>query len=234
MIRKIYELEINKDFTTTVEITGVDNGNVLFFSHGFGVQRDSRGMFVDIENAVKDRFLCVRFEFNEVLDNGDTIVHPYSVMANTLSEVILAIESEYDFSNKHLIAHSLGGIIAALVNPQDFTSVILLAPPPLSPYNSFINYFRKRENTAINISGRSIIRRSDGTKTIVGKEFFDEMKNIKPVVLYTRMALSTELHVVRPIHDEVVKDAYEKIYKIPGIEVVEQTGDHDFSGRGSK
>jgi len=82
MTYKVERVQITDRFEATVEITGnVESGKVVFVSHGFGVQRDSRGMFIDIENVLKNDFLGIRFDYNEIQKNGNTQVASFSEMS---------------------------------------------------------------------------------------------------------------------------------------------------------
>lgn len=43
-----------------------ETGNVLIFSHGFGVKRDSKGMFTQLAEMLKDKYLIVLFDYVDV------------------------------------------------------------------------------------------------------------------------------------------------------------------------
>ena len=58
----------------------------LLFSHGFGVRKDSRGMFTDIASAFPD-FKPVMFEYNKILNDGKkTVVPSYKQQARLIKQ----------------------------------------------------------------------------------------------------------------------------------------------------
>ncbi len=230
MLHKIENLKITENFKTTIEITGNEkSGKAIFFSHGFGVNRNARGLFTDIENTVKQEFLCIRFDYNQILDNGDMIIDSYSNMANTFLKVMDYIEDTYSVNRRYIIAHSLGCTIVAIAMPKNIEHAILLAPPIYPPYNEWLSYFGKRDGTKINPNGISILVRSDGKKSLITKGCLDDAKKIIPIEKYKTLSETTKLSFIKPADDILVKDSYNEIYSINNVRVIEQKGDHDFS-----
>ena len=56
---------------TTVDIVGNEkSGKVIIFSHGFGVDRTSKGKFTEFTNALKEDYLCITFDYNQFDSEG--------------------------------------------------------------------------------------------------------------------------------------------------------------------
>ena len=125
----------------------------------------------------------------------------------------------------------MGGIIIGMLSPNNISKTVLVASPTFSPYERMKDYFSKREGTKIDENGESKIARSDGSISILDKNFWPEMKAVNPLTLYKHLSHKTNLTFVRALDDHVITDGdYEILKSNKHIDYFELPGDHDFSG----
>ena len=225
----IEQLRVNDDFTTTLEITGPRNATeCIVFSHGFGVARDARGLFTDIEQDYFSEYACVRFDYATHLENGDTKIGSFQTMKDTLEAVIVRTQELYSPLTLHVIAHSLGGLVAMTQTDQFDGHAIMLAPSVTPVGSKLQNYFLEKEGTTVNVDGVMIAKRSDGTSTYISGNFWKELGVYAPLEVYANVA--SDLHVLQAKQDEIITNHPELIKKIPQVIFSEINGNHDFTG----
>jgi len=149
-----------------------------------------------------------------------------------LEAVITFLREKFEIDQLNLLGHSMGGIIIGLLSPENITKTILVASPTFSPYKRMKKYFSKREGTIIDENGESRIARSDGSVSILNKEFWTEMKEVDPLSLYKALSSKTNMTYVRALEDHVVTDGdYVSLKDDIDIDYIEIHGDHDFTGK---
>lgn len=228
-----FSIKIKNGITVNGEYEGNENSKkVVIFSHGFGVTRNSHGMFVEIGDLLKDNFIVVRFDYSIVnKEENWTKVYPYSIQVEMLKAVHSFVCNNFHPKETNIIASSMGCLITGLVLLPDIKKVILLASPITTPYQSLKTHFTKRPETIINEESTSIIKRSDGSITYVESDFWKEMKDINPVNLYKELIKNSEITFIRATADQIIKDTnYDEIENITGLKYFEIDGDHDFGG----
>lgn len=234
-----FEIKLNKDIDIRIrgEYEGNEkSGKVVIFSHGFGVKRDSWGMFTDLGDCLKNEFLVVRFDYNKLLpgDNA-TFVYPYSTQAKILDKVISFVKKAFGPSEIDIIAHSMGCLIVGLLPLRSMNKVILLASPVSSPYENMKEYFSQRPETQFDEKGLSKIKRSDGSWTYIDKDFWPDVQRINPPKMYAGLSKKSKVYFVRAMKDEIVTgEDYEPIRTIKSIEYIELEGNHNFDGDARK
>ncbi len=155
----------------------------LILVHGFGVQRDSRGLFTDLTAAVSDKATTICGDFSNV-EPGLTRAVPLSQQAERLKTVMDFSRHELDVERSVQIGHSQGSLVVALAHqPND---AVLLAPPLGNAYENFIatSGWTKR-GSRLDLQGESILIRSDGSRILVPKEFWDDFRalgNVNPLL----------------------------------------------------
>ncbi len=225
MTTKIVTLGDNQPFD--VEITGSNNATTgIIFVHGFGVKRDSRGLFTAIENQICSSTLSVRGDFSVITDDV-TAALPFSAQANRLNKVVDYVRQNFGITKLVYIGHSQGCIVVAKTSPTS-SQVILLAPPITSPaavkFASTPGW--SRPGSVLKIDGESILQRSDGSITTVGPDYWCDFKATKPEELYLELSKSNQVNVVLADADNVLgKQA--PIKSIPYSSI--KNADHDFS-----
>lgn len=221
----IVTLEADKPFQ--VEITGSkDAKTAIILVHGFGVKRDSRGMFLEIENEFLNQFLCVRGDFTEINEDHSRAI-PITIQTQYLQKIVQYIEETYSIKRFIFVGHSQGCIVVANAHPTK-SKVILLAPPVNSPAERFAQTPGwKRPGSVINEEGESKLIRSDGSITIVPSEFWKDFQSLDVDKLYKELNQNNTLIVIFAGSDQVLG-----VEKAPeGIEHETIEGaDHDFKG----
>ncbi|MBP9759003.1 hypothetical protein KBD45_04875 [Candidatus Dojkabacteria bacterium] len=228
-----FSIKTKNGIVVNGEYEGNKNSNkVVIFSHGFGVTRNSHGMFVEIGNLLKEKFLVVRFDYSIVnKEENWTKVYPYSIQVEMLKAVYSFVYSNFHPKEITIIASSMGCLITGLAMLPKIKKILLLVGPINSPYQNVIDYFSKRPETMINEKSTSIIKRSDGSITYVESDFWKEMKDINPINLYKKLIKNSEIIFIRATADQIIKDTnYDEIENINGLKYIEIDGDHDFGG----
>lgn len=197
----------------------------LLFSHGFGVKKDSRGMFTDIASSFPN-YKSVMFDYNVVNpDTNEVTVEPYSQQAKILASQIDKIYAVDPTASITLVGHSQGCIIPCLVTDIRLNKAILLAPPKHVGSN-----MSRNQNVKPTPEGAIRIPRKDATTTIVTKAFIEELDDTNPPALYRYLAAQLPVKIVIAKQDEILKDS--DFTGLSGVaEVVSVDGDHNFTGQ---
>lgn len=223
-MKLIQDLEIDGNFS--VEITGSQQTKTaVILVHGFGVKRDSRGLFLDIESLVSGSMLSVRGDFSHIADDK-CIAIPFSEQCKRLLAIINFVKDEYQINKFIYIGHSQGCITIGKANPK-YAKIFLLAPPVISPFNEFIKTSGwQKPGSYLDLQGDSRLVRSDLTIDVKA-EFWDEFKTINAESLYLGLAKKNKVQIVFSGADEIL--GQQKItMDIPTITI--SNADHDFNG----
>ncbi len=229
-----FKCKLTSKISIKGEYEGNENtGKVVIFSHGFGVQRDDRGMFNDLGDNLKNKFLIVRFDYSLINEkDNSTEVYPYSIQSKMLKKVYSYIKNKFSPNEVNIIAHSMGCLIVGLARIKNLNKVLLLSGPPSSPYSGIKKYFSNRSGTKIDENGTSILKRSDGSLTYIKKNFWKEMKSVNPPKLYSHLAKNSEVIFIRALSDQVITETeFSKISKNSKIKLIEIDGNHNFEGK---
>jgi pimeloyl-ACP methyl ester carboxylesterase len=195
----------------------------IIFSHGFGVKADARGMFTDVAAAFPE-YNSVMFDYNGVLPNGDTIVASLPKQSEKLQSIINDVEADEII----LIAHSQGSIIAGLVSLSKVSKVILLAPPVTSSMQRVIDKIAKRPGAEFNREGTSKLPRTDGTTTLLSKEYIESLDSVNPLELYQKIANDKPTTIIRATEDQVL--GMTNVDEVGAATLIDIPADHDFTG----
>jgi pimeloyl-ACP methyl ester carboxylesterase len=224
-----FSIQINTDLKVHGEYEGaINTKQVIIFSHGFGVKRDSWGTFNQIGDLFKKYYLIIRFDYNRIMSDGNTHVLPYDIQASMLQAVLNFATDKFQPTRLIIISHSMGNLITGQLAPKKASQFILLAPPPIASGARFIQYFRSRPGTIINETGESILKRSDGSLTYVPQEFWPQMRHINPLKLYKRLAQIAPTSIIKALDDQVITDDYTPLKALSGTNYLEIPGNHDF------
>ncbi len=200
--------------------------HVIVYSHGFGVERDARGLFTDIASAFPETE-SILFDYNIPDQAKNTLtVRPLSDQKNILLTEIVAAKEKFPTSTLDIVAHSLGCVVAALALPIGIRKIVFLAPP-LELKSSSLSRFVGRPGSVINPEGLSRLARRDGSFTLVPAIFWKERESIDPIVLFNSLAEQIELIIIRAKQDEVVSNSNISDLS-PKIQIIDIDGDHDF------
>jgi len=205
------------------------NKHIVIFSHGFGVQKDSRGLFTNIAACLKD-VEPILFDYGIYDDEAKTLtVRPIHEEAEMLTKVVTETQEQNPYAIIDLVAHSQGCVVAALAKPEGIRKTILLAPPPSMNIELAVKKFGARQGVEVHFDGSSKLHRKDGSVTLVPKEYWADRKSIDPMSLYNELADVTELTIVKAGQDEMLGDTDFSALNNK-TKVVEIAGNHNFYG----
>lgn len=221
---------------STTDITiSYENGDIggsykaghpmVVFSHGFGVVRDSRGMFTDISNSLPPSWGYILFDYNHV-KGTDVYLSSYSDQAKKLSAVLKFAAEKSD--TVHLIGHSMGSITASLLASTVPSKVILLAPPVHLPRKSSNNSWAERPGAHYE-GDVLIVPRKDGTTSHIPQSFFDEANNVDCVETMKRYSLIRSCTVVQAEGEDIISDLDRySLLSTENIRLITIPGSHNF------
>lgn len=226
---------MNKNVVIVMSNPETGKRHIVIFSHGFGVLKDSRGLFTELAAMLSSHGIeSVLFDYNEIrLETNEVVVKPFSEQAKILQQVIEETRAKSPDSVIDIIAHSQGCLIPALMAPLGIRKTIALAPSLSNSVERMVEYFQNRPGSVIDMDGISKLSRRDGSTTLVPAGFWLEKKSIDPLVSYNKFAKHTEFTMVIANQDEVIgKEGLNGLN--PYIAVIHCDGDHDFTGESRK
>ncbi len=202
--------------------------HIVLFVHGFGVQKDDRGLFTDISLSLNPDVTPSLVNLN-LIDgaNNSLTVMPFSVQAKILHDRYYSLKSDNTDAEITVIAHSQGCIVAALAGIPT-KKIILLSPPTRLDANRLVDYFSDRVGTIMDMDGESVMARRDGSKTIVGKEYWRELREANAEKLYAELISKSQVVIIFANQDEVL--GADNNHEISGADVKYLDADHDFTG----
>lgn len=204
------------------------SNRIILYSHGFGVQKDDRGLFTDIASKLPE-FEHVMFDYNYFDAESNTMsVSPLDVQAKILKDKISEVKKDNPEAKLYIVAHSQGCIVTALAGTKGFEEVIFLAPPTsLSGASSKVKEMLKRIGTTRNEDGSVSYPRRDGSTTIVTSDYLRSREGVNPVEEFNKLSENNSVHIINATEDEVLVDVdFSKLSK--DIEVIELSANHDF------
>lgn len=202
MVQEAISLKTDRLFY--VNVNGNEkSGKMIILVHGFGVKSDSRGLFTEIEDALKNDFLVIRPDFADM--QGDFIkVIPISEQVKRFRCVMSHVKNRYKTAKLIFIGHSQGCIVTAKARPKN-SLIFLLAPPIKEVFWNFVNSDGwKRKNSSLNMQGESRLTRSDGTLTLVNSDFWTDFKMIDATKEYLELGKSNNVYLVMAGEDHVL------------------------------
>lgn len=210
-------------------LEGMQHQHIIIYSHGFGVQKDDRGLFTDIA-AGMPKIVHQMFDYNAVNEAARTLtVSPFQDQVHKLKQVYTQTRLANPQAIIDIIAHSQGCLVAALAKPEGVRRSLFLAPPSKIDGGRLIKLFSERPGSNINLEGISTLQRRDGTTTIVPSQYWHSVKNLNPIKIYNRFCEMTDMIIIEASDDDVlgISDFDEADSKIK-LEIL--AGDHDFTG----
>jgi hypothetical protein len=202
---------------------------IFVYSHGFGVKRDDRGLFTDIAAVFSDDE-HVMFDYNEVDEvRNELTISPLPEQVRRLNSTLNQIQHEHDKAEINLICHSQGCVVAALASPRGIRQTVFVTPPSSLSVDRMIKIFGSRKGAVINLDGMSEFSRRDGSTTIVPRQYWQSIHDVKPISLYKSFTALTELHMISANQDEILKTV-DFTGLTSDAHVVAIDGNHDFTG----
>lgn len=204
---------------------------VFIFAHGFGTDKHERGLGDEMARELVDEdpnIATVRFSYSGYGESeGNQAQKNQITMAEDLESVYLNIKQEA-FCPVTVVAFSMGSHVIARDNRLSLDEVVLINPPGTN-MDKMKSYFKGKEDLVIDEEGTWHIPRRDGSKTLLGKDFWDSLEEKE---LYSNMKDLTERHkttIIRAQDDEVITDDIREIYGDLNFEnILDTPGNHDF------
>ena len=205
--------------------------HMVVFSHGFGVKRDSRGMFTDIAAALPADIGYVLFDYNDI-DEAHNLVHAsgFREQANRLKAVVEWVGAQAGVKQVSLIGHSLGCLVIAELAAPTIQKIILLAPPTNLQGSTWRDLYTKRPDAQL-VRGVWHIPRRDGSTTLISEAVLDELGHVDAEGELVKLAMLQPYLLVIPEADDVLlDDDYTELMVMDAITSVGIEGaDHNFS-----
>lgn len=205
--------------------------HTVIFSHGFGVRRDSRGMFTEIAAALQAEGIeSVLFDYNLYDDQADTLtITPLSKQAEILNRMILDARTASPAGIIDLIGHSQGTVAIGLARPEGVRKTLLLAPPATLNLEVMKEVFLSRPGAQTDFNGISYVPRRDGSTSLITPEYWEDLKQLNPIELFNNLPHDTEVSIINANQDEIILRA-DFSQLLPSIKVTGIDADHDFTG----
>ncbi len=207
---------------------------VIVYSHGFGVEKDDRGLFTDI-TSILPTAKHVMFDYNQVDKTSQTLTTAsLTDQRDHLLAVLKGVRAEYPDAVIDMVCHSQGCVVAAMAMPTGVRKVIFLAPPSrFAGIDEKLKQMSERPGTKIEKDKTVSYPRRDGSTTIVTPDYWRSREGVVPIELFNRLATSTKLVVVNANQDEVLGSTdFSELS--PEVSVIYLDAGHDFTGEARK
>ena len=203
--------------------------HILLYSHGFAVDKESRGLFTDVAASMP----TLRHEFvdlNIVHDRERLIrVRPMHEQVAIFKRRLDALLASLPAGGRlDIVCHSLGCVVAALAAGGGVRRVILIAPPSDIGAERTKSIFKDHPRVSIKMDADSVFARKDGVVATVPPEYWPSLKGISPGLLYQQLAGVTDLHIITAAQDEQ-RDFGQGIFRVAGAHEYELDGNHNFT-----
>ncbi len=214
-----------------LHLLGTENSrpHVIVYSHGFGVEKDDRGLFTTIASTLPGTE-HVMFDYNHIDSSTNTLtVSPLDEQATMLNSKLRFVRENNPNATIDIICHSQGCVVAALAHPLDIRKVLFLAPPTrFVGAEQKIQQMSQRDGTIVEDETVSYPRR-DGSTTIITSDYWKSRNGIEPIELYNRLSENTELTIINASQDEVLGEVDVSGLSV-AITIKNLDANHDFTG----
>ncbi len=201
----------------------------IVYSHGFGVEASSRGMFSDIAEQFSASS-HIMFNYNEFDETENTMtLSPFSNQVVTLKKMVTGAKAEEANDSIDLIAHSQGCMIAAMAELKGLRNIICLAPPERLDSQKMIDWFGARPGAVVDRQGISKLPRRDGSTTLVPAKYWDDLDGVDVIDAYNKLVVAGKVSFIVANQDEILgQTGFESLDD--SIDIIRIDGNHDFSG----
>ncbi len=203
------------------------------FSHGYGVKRDSKGLFSTIAETLPEDQGFLLFDYYDI-NRLDSYAPGMKVMAHKLAKKLLMVSETPGVKEIHLVGHSMGCILICLAKlPATVTKVTFLAPP-LHSFNKrdfragFVNY---HPGSYVEDKNNVVIPRKNGGKLTLSADWIDDMANADMYALINKFCELRPVNIIEATEDTKVGDhsRYAELAKNPNVTLRRIQADHNFT-----
>ena len=198
---------------------------MVVFSHGFGVQRDSRGMFSELAESFDSDWGVLLFDYNDI--NGNNVsLRPYSVQQAMLKTVLEYVKDQY--KTIVVVGHSMGAITVGLLDSPIPVLSILLAPPVHGPRPNADSAWAARPG-AYYEGDMLIVPRKDGTISHIPQAFFDESALVDCPQVLEHYARHANVFIIQALEEDILShtENYQRL-QIDQTRLIALHGNHNF------
>jgi hypothetical protein len=213
---------------------GVVKANVIMV-HGFGTNKgETAGYFDDISKAlVSDNFRVIRFDFSGYgKSEGRQEDVCYSKQVDDLRSVWQLVTASYH-EPVHIFAQSMGCWVTSITSIDGIGKTLMTGIPNADPQltiDRIAERFGKRAGAKLDFNGISELPRSTGEIQKIGPKFWQEIKNLDPVVSVANYSEKTDLLIIHWLEDEIIGSETLELYDaIPTVKSKWLHGNHSVS-----
>jgi hypothetical protein len=204
---------------------------IVLFSHGFGVAKDSKGLFTDIAAALGPNIFPVMFDYNDFNDEARTMtIKPFSQQVAIFNQQLQLLRRDHPGVPISVVAHSQGCIIAALAKPAGLDRVILLAPGETFNIKRMERSFTERLKPERLPDGTVKLSRRDGSSILIPPDYEPELRPVDPPEEYNDLATRSRVTLIRAAQDDILGRHVDDSRLSEAITIVSVDGDHNFNG----
>lgn len=196
------------------------------FSHGYGVKKDSKGLFSAIAQALPAGFTPIMFDYYEI-SGDDMKVRPPSLMSNMFRKRCSGIKSD----DLILIGHSMGCSILAM-SGVEATKAILIAPPStMTAKMGYRERILSHHSNAYEKNDSIYIPRKNGGIFEITSEWVSEMETLSHGECMLDLIERTQTSCIFGSNDEQtpVPNRQHPLWK-SSARIIEIPGNHNFTG----
>jgi hypothetical protein len=213
---------------------GEIKANVIMV-HGFGTNKgETAGYFDDISKAlVSDNFRVIRFDFSGYgKSEGIQEDVCYSKQVDDLRSVWQFVTANYH-EPIHILAQSMGCWVTSITSLDGVGKTLMTGIPNADPQliiDRITERFGSRVGAKLDFAGISELPRSTGEIQKIGPKFWQEIKNLDPVVSIDNYSKKTDLLIIHWLEDEIIgREALELYDAIPTVKSKWLHGNHSVS-----
>lgn len=204
----------------------------IIFVHGFGTDKNEGSLFIDISQALSDKFRIIRFDFSGYgKSEGRQEDVDYAKQAGDLDAVLSYIRPKYP-GRINIVAHSMGTFITAFLSPIGIKKSIFTGVPNTDTVasNKRLQDRIIKRGGVVNENGITIYPRTSGAVQKIGPSFWKIKREFNAIKAFEKYAEKSQLVIFKPLQDEVVgNDNFDGYKNIPNLTYREINGAHNFS-----
>lgn len=203
--------------------------HIVVFSHGFGTKKDSRGLFIEISNSLLPYNIeSITFDYDEINGKEHT-TKPFSQQTKIFQAVLDETIKNNPGAIIDIISQSQGLVMVALAKIKGVRKIIGMSPFFHTDIHKVLERYKKFPQSEINLNGVSKRYRTDGSITVIPKEYWLERFATNVYEIYNKLALDHDLTIINAAEDQIIDSV--NLLKIFNAKIINIHGDHDFSGK---